>query len=318
MLDVPRHGVALPYKPPEASEVPSSHEYHPERAWDAGATTRARTAPAYTARKNLKTKHDMMVATGHKDPPAPGGDLLVPSFAREAKESNRGAVFGHKLPDAKEIARKLGVFDGPAPGGDGPLPSFVRENKAKGRGVAFLPPDQPSVLQARTLERTMRAAMIKQKPMRRRLGRHDTHMTFEAPYPPTKEETDVFFDPDAPQPHYATAPSFTADNVRENKGVVFGSSRPPFFKKRDITPAPGGNVKVPSFVEDAKRENKGVRFGHRLKSRRDVEERLGIPQIPGVGSYDVETKVTQLGGADQTLWGHAGSRVKKVFDRATT
>ena len=115
-------------------------------------------------------------------------------------------------------------------------------------------------------------------------------------------------------------------------------------------PLSGGSVKVPSFVEDARRERKGavsaplldcvklVRaqllvpphcvlvdqvLGHRHKSRKDIEERLGIPQTPGVGHYRVETKpvmpVVMANGFMQvpsTDWG--GTKVKKVFDRATT
>ena len=73
LLDIPRHGVALAHKPDERVHVPSPQHYDQERPWKAGVLQRARTAPAYSVRSRLKTLREMAVATGHKEPPAPGG-----------------------------------------------------------------------------------------------------------------------------------------------------------------------------------------------------------------------------------------------------
>ena len=102
-------------------------------------------------------------------------------------------------------------------------------------------------------------------------------------------------------------PSFVDDDKRQNKGVQFGHKLP---TRREIEaklgypagPGPGGLLPVPSFVADNKRIGKGyvnyatmlqctlvdgllsrVVFGTRLKSRREIELKLGYPAGPAPG-----------------------------------
>lgn len=321
LLDVPKHGVALAHKVDERVFVPSPQQYDADRPWRTGVLARAKSAPSYTVGKRLKSKHEMALATGHTDPPAPGAQVKVPSFVAESKALGKGVVFGHKLDSPRTIMERLGYLEGPAPGGDAPLPSFVRENKSGAKGVAWTPPvDSPAV--ARYEARLAQAQEWRgqgQKQSKEELGRQGTMMLKDVPYPSPEPR----LGPDDPPESFAPPPSFVRDGQRERKGVVFGGGRKPFFNIEEGTPAPGGSVKVPSFVEDARRERKGAVLGHRHKSRKDIEERLGIPQTPGVGHYRVETKpvmpVVMANGFMQvpsTDWG--GTKVKKVFDRATT
>ena len=72
LLDVPKHGVALAHKVDERVFVPSPQQYDADRPWRTGVLARAKSAPSYTVGKRLKSKHEMALATGHTDPPAPG------------------------------------------------------------------------------------------------------------------------------------------------------------------------------------------------------------------------------------------------------
>ena len=112
-------------------------------------------------------------------------------------------------------------------------------------------------------------------------------------------------------------PSFVSDNKRLGKGVQFGHR---LKTRREIEarlgypsgPAPGGeccntavkaataskanaqpltrllfdvagNLPVPSFARDNKSLGKGVIFGNRLKTRREIEAKLGYPSGPAPG-----------------------------------
>lgn len=73
MLRVPAHGVPLPTYADEISWEPSPADYNVDSAWSSGTLARSKSQPSYTMGLRLKSRREREQATGHKEPPAPGG-----------------------------------------------------------------------------------------------------------------------------------------------------------------------------------------------------------------------------------------------------
>lgn len=66
------------------------------------------------------------------EPPAPGGDCRIPSFAHDDAVLNKGVQFGHKLKNEFDIAERMGRLSRLAPGGNYRVPRYgqqVRERE---------------------------------------------------------------------------------------------------------------------------------------------------------------------------------------------
>lgn len=55
------------------------------------------TLPCYM--KIWLSRREILRAIGYPEPPGPGGNTKVPSFARDNASSRKGVVFGHRFPD---------------------------------------------------------------------------------------------------------------------------------------------------------------------------------------------------------------------------
>lgn len=212
------------------------------------------------------------------EPPAPGGNTKVPSFARDAADQNKGVRFASRIPTRDEIVDYLpGHKHTPAPGGTLPVSSFAEKNKKEKRGPTMGAGDR---FQTR-------------RDVNKRLGYPDGPPggTLELP-----------------------VPSFAEEAKRGNRGVrILGKlkDRLEIDEKLGIFhgPAPGGDIPVESFsfaMQD-KKENKGVVFGHKLKDRREIDEKLGIFHGPAPGG---DIPIESFSFAEQNK--RAGRGVKMV------
>jgi len=163
MLNVPTHGVPLAHKPDERAFVPSPQHYDVERAWRSKRLQRARSTPAYTVRRRLKSKREMLVATGHSEPPAPGtlwcvacvstAEVDLTTRALAPRRTSQGAFFRARWPQTRQ-----GGSVWPQAG----LPPHHRQATrhprgpcARWRGAApFVCCREPSTIQGRCVDNT--------------------------------------------------------------------------------------------------------------------------------------------------------------------
>lgn len=274
-----------------------AHHLLPQR--DARDNTKAqlstsRSQPAFSIGVRLKTRREIDEAIGFNMTPAPGGNVSVPSFAREAEAGNKGVQFGHRLASAAEIAERLGFLATPAPGGSTKVPSFVRENLTKGAGVSIGPgrpksrpgsrrsagaargpgggshggsgSDDDSDLGERSrIERNLAWMRPSDDPV----GRQGTWQGYED----KRMGAGITWGSNPGGELPFRPPSFAELGLRGNRGVTFASGRPK-SREPETTPAPGDHDQ-PSFVEINLAEGRGVKFGKKLKTAQELLEASG-------------------------------------------
>lgn len=196
---------------------------------------------------------------------------------------------------------------GPAPGGDGPVPSFVHEARVKNRGFKFGDGFGKSKRGWDVRPGTAPAAS-------EGLGREDTHAGWVTEGKGAGKavggvgikwkQVDAAVKGDTP---LLPAQSFVDDNLRENKGVVFASSRPP-PRKPEQRPAPGDHH-IPSFVEENAAADRGVKFGKKLKTQEEILEAIGFGETPGP-IYDVRAPTENPWDPPVDIYGTKSPEVK--------
>ena len=189
-------------------------------------------------------------------------------------------VWRVRLKSDMEMAQSLGRWSRLGPGGSYRVPSFVHDNQVQNKGVVF----------GNKLKSRME--------MLQAIGYAGWHMTLVASALTNIVGVSLYRYPFPPAPGgNCKVPSFVADNIAQNKGVIFGNklkSQAEINQALGIaeTPAPGGNTRVPSFVEDNIAQNKGVQFGDRFKSEAEIAENLGrLSRLAPGGQYRIPSFV---------------------------